>query len=106
MASRKEHNRECLEKLGNEWNCVNKWIDECGNKVNFEGVACLDINHHWYRHHKEGVEEVRKMWGEDAARAAKLHILRDMGKIYTKNQMIQLYGTVEKLVPWDQLFNN
>ena len=52
---------------------VHRWLDEFAVKL---GNA-----HRRERHHLEGVEEVRERWGSDAARAAELHILVDMGHI-------------------------
>jgi hypothetical protein len=31
------------------------------------------------RHHREGIEEVRTLWGDLAAKAAEIHLLADMG---------------------------
>jgi hypothetical protein len=37
----------------------------------------LGAYHRGYRHNKTGIEEVRKRWGDRAARAAEIHIKRD-----------------------------
>ena len=34
-------------------------------------------DHRGYRHNRRGIEEVRKRWGDKAARAAEIHIERD-----------------------------
>ncbi|MDI6839264.1 MAG: hypothetical protein QMD71_00140 [bacterium] len=34
--------------------------------------------HRKFRHHKEGIEQVRKMWGDEAAKAAEIHIRTDL----------------------------
>lgn len=49
--------------------------------------------HRPYRHHREGVEEVRKTWGDTAAKAAELHIILDMGHVPTKVQWEQRTST-------------
>lgn len=74
MASYKEHCKECREKLGNEWYVVHRWLDEFFARFNNTGHP---DKHREIRHHLKGVEEVRKMWGDQAAEAAKLHIATD-----------------------------
>jgi len=34
-------------------------------------------DHRAYRHNRRGVEEVRRKWGDRAAKAAEIHIKRD-----------------------------
>lgn len=41
------------------------------------------MSHRRHRHHVEGIEEVRERWGDQAARAAELHVMIDMGHIPT-----------------------
>lgn len=103
MASRKYHCKESLTTFGEEFDHVHKWLDgeAC---VIFEGTAYLDMNHRWKRHHKEGVEEVRKMWGDEAALAAVQHIITDMGKVYTKAEMIKQDGKKPQLIRWKDIF--
>ena len=84
--TRKEHCEECLEKLGKEWDCVHRWLDHFA-KYYFPFRA-----HRQLRHHTEGVEEVRKMWGDQAAEAAKLHIMADEGYIPTPESIKKAYG--------------
>ena len=104
MGSRKQHCEACKRDLGEEWDKVHKWIDELGAVVNEAGVPCLDVNHRWKRHNKESVEEIREMWGDDAAAAAEHHIKMDMGDVYTKQEMIDAYGTQCNPIPWESLF--
>lgn len=71
MASCKDHGDDCKRILGNDWNIVHCWLDEMyrydpGN-----------LMHRAYRHHTEGVAKVLEMWGEEAAKAAEIHIRRD-----------------------------
>jgi DNA-binding GntR family transcriptional regulator len=66
-----EHCKRSKEKFGKNWEVVHRWLDE---------FARQDLtNHRRARHHKEGVAEVRKKWGEEAALVAEQHILDDMG---------------------------
>lgn len=87
----KEHCKECQEKLGKDWSIVHRWLDE---------FAGQDLgNHRVFRHHKEGIEEVRKMWGDEAMEAAKLHVVADMAYIPTKDEMDRsfvIHGTSVK----------
>jgi len=86
MASFKEHCDDCIKELGEPYSDVHVWLDEFFVK--------LKGKHRDVRHHKEGVEEVRKMWGDKAARAAEIHIIKDCKKIPTQQeaQAWRLFG--------------
>jgi len=73
MAKFEEHCEDCVRELGEPFKEVNAWLDEL---FEFVGADHRDI-----RHNVMGVEKVRVMWGDRAARAAEIHILRDEGKI-------------------------
>ena len=81
MSSYKVHCAECEEKLGKQWNIVHKWIDRhCMTYATLDEQGrplAFSIIHWLHLHHKEGVELARKKWGDDAAKAAELHILAD-----------------------------
>jgi DNA-binding GntR family transcriptional regulator len=81
MAHFKEHCRECKEKLGEEFPQVHKWLDEFFPRLGF------DVRHRDVRHHEDGIEEVRKMWGDEAAEAARLHIANDFDGWVPKNSL-------------------
>ena len=83
---RKEHCKECLEKLGKEWDHVHRWLD-ASSRDYFPWVG-----HRQIRHHKEGVEEIRKLWGDEASKAAELHIIADEGKVPSKEEIRKKYG--------------
>lgn len=68
----KDHCKECEEKLGKPFDVVHRWLDEYA-KLYFPSTI-----HRAMRHHIAGVEEVRHKWGDEAAKAAELHILADM----------------------------
>jgi len=95
MAKREYHNQECLEILGETFDYVHAWLDELSfpDKPNM-----LNINHRRFRHHKEGIEEVRKKWGDIAAMAAELHILMDEGVINSKAYMEMMYDEKPKFI--------
>jgi len=78
----KEHCKECLEKLGKDWSVVHIWLDERAKET------WPWMGHRMFRHHIVGVEEVRHKWGDEAAKAAELHIIADEGKV-PKEQAIR-----------------
>jgi hypothetical protein len=67
-----EHCRITKELLGEEFQEVHKWLDE------FHGKEPYHTKHRFLRHHKQGIEEVRKIYGDKAALAAKQHVLSDL----------------------------
>jgi hypothetical protein len=69
MAYLHEHCYDTKRLLGNEWKEVHLWLDALFKEY---GPA----NRH-HRHHVKGIEEIRKMWGDEAAVAAKIHIIVD-----------------------------
>lgn len=79
MAWHKEHCADCLKELGNEWSEVHKWLDEL--------FAVLGEKHRDVRHHKKGIEIIRKKWGDEAARAAEIHIARDFCGFIPEDEM-------------------
>ena len=82
MASLEEHCRECERKLGEPFPQVHIWLDEFFGK----GIYKLRIEEHRReRHHQEGIEEVRRAWGQKAAEAARLHIITDMGVVLPRS---------------------
>ena len=71
MASYKDHCSDCKDALGYEFFEVNEWLDELYRYMP------RNFKHRSFRHHKEGIEVCRKKWGDQAAEAAKIHIMRD-----------------------------
>lgn len=78
MAIFKEHCRDCMKVLGNEYVMVHKWLDEFAKEYPIKKYGDY---HRRFRHHRKGIEIIRKIWGDDAARAAEIHIKKDMGYI-------------------------
>lgn len=76
MAYLYEHCADCKKLLGREWKEVHQWLDAL--------FAKFGQNHRSQRHHVEGIEEIRKMWGDEAALAAKIHIIVDCWGIPSK----------------------
>jgi hypothetical protein len=76
MAYLYEHCADCKRLLGNEWKEVHKWLDACYKEYG--------QSHRRHRHHAEGIEDIRKMLGDEAALAAKIHIIVDCWGIPNK----------------------
>ena len=72
MPSLKEHEAECVAKMGEPFTKVHLWLDEFF-------TALGPKYHRDVRHHDAGVEEARKLFGDRGAEAAKLHIEADYG---------------------------
>lgn len=94
MPDLRTHERECVEALGEPWTQVHEWLD-----AYFAEMGPL---HRRMRHHREGVEEVRHLWGDAAARAAEIHILADCGgripkKSDYENKTVDNQGYLRKL---------
>jgi hypothetical protein len=86
MAALYQHVAECKVVLGNGWPEVHIWLDE------YAAFYHSLLAHRAFRHHCEGVEEVRRRWGDEAAKAAEIHIARDEGAVPTKLEMLKRYG--------------
>ena len=95
MASHEEHCADCLRELGEGFPQVHEWLDEL--------QAEYGPMHRPFRHHTEGVERVRALWGDRAARAAEIHIARDCrGAIPTPEELRERWGIrVEDIAPED-----
>ena len=61
----KDHCAESIKKLGYHFSQVHQWLDA------FAGTKEFGMRHRKKRHHLAGIEEVRDMWGDDAAEAAR-----------------------------------
>ena len=68
----KEHCDECRQKLSRDWSVVHLWLDY------YARYTYPSDRHRIHRHNLNGVEEVRHKWGDEAAKAAELHILADV----------------------------
>jgi len=75
MAAFEEHCRDCERLLGNRFEQVNHWLDE-----KFRQYGPL---HRFARHHWRGVDECGNLWGNQARKAAIIHILKDCGWVPT-----------------------
>lgn len=87
MATFEEHCEDCVRALGKPYREVHLWLDEL--------FKVLGPKHRDVRHHTGGVEEVRKRWGDEAAKAAEIHIRKDcIGYLPSKEeaQTFNLFG--------------
>ena len=73
MASLTAHSADCRRELGDDFRHVHEWLDAL--------FKVLGRKHRSVRHHAGGVALVRKMWGDRAALAAEIHILKDCGVV-------------------------
>ena len=93
MATIEEHCRDCLAELGEKFEQVHAWLDELQPEYG--------PMHRPFRHNTEGVERVRTMWGDTAARAAEIHIRKDTGgEIPTPEEIRDYWGIkIEDIQP-------
>lgn len=68
----KEHEKDCLAKLGSPFTEVHQWLDD------FAGTPGYGMKHRRKRHHQVGIEEVRRLFEDRAAEAARIHIEADL----------------------------
>ena len=74
MPSFTQHCTETTAVLGEAFAEVHLWLNE------FAGKLPYGIRHRKLRHHASGIEQVRKLWGDEAAEAARLHIIADLNR--------------------------
>ena len=72
MATFERHCAEALQTYGQPFAVGHLWLDD------FAGKPSYGMRHHKKRHHLAGIEEVRQLWGDEAAAAARQHILTDL----------------------------
>ena len=72
MPSFDQHCAETELIFGQPYPQVHLWLDE------FAGKPPYGMRHRKKRHHLAGIEEVRKLWGHEAAEVARLHIIADL----------------------------
>ena len=72
MPSFQQHCEESRLRFGKPFSEVHRWLDE------FAAKPPYGMRHRQLRHHLAGIEEVRRLWGEEAAEAARDHIIADL----------------------------
>ena len=73
MPKFEKHCEDCIRELGKPFEEVHRWLDEL--------FAVVGSDHRDIRHNVMGIEKVRKMWGDQAAKAAEIHVVADEGKV-------------------------
>lgn len=95
MGFRWEHMDDCIKLLGDPYDEVHAWLDA---KVKEFPINKYGDYHRRFRHNKEGLEFVRKHWGEKAEIAAKIHIYRDAFNGIFENELEEIIAIVNKLL--------
>ncbi|MGV8058588.1 MAG: hypothetical protein AB2L12_11270 [Smithellaceae bacterium] len=72
MSTFEQHCTKCQQILGEPFPEVHLWLDE------YFGQFPYGTRHRHLRHHRQGIEKVRKKFGERAALAAEIHIRQDL----------------------------
>lgn len=65
-----QHCDESVRLFGKPFKQVHLWLDSF--------YASIGARHRRHRHHLAGIEEVRRRWGDEAAEAARRHIISDL----------------------------
>lgn len=63
---------ESEELFGKSYEEVHLWLDE------FAGTEKYKMRHRRIRHHKAGIQEAIKLFGEESGAVAKQHIISDL----------------------------
>lgn len=69
---REEHEEESVRAFGKPYTEVHAFLDQ------FAGKPECGMRHRKKLHHLKGIELVREMYGDEAAEAARLHIISDL----------------------------
>ncbi len=72
MPSYEQHCRESMEMFGQAFGEVHLWLDE------FAGNPPYGMRHRKLRHHEAGIRDVARLFGLQAAEAARRHIISDL----------------------------
>jgi hypothetical protein len=67
-----DHCKESFALFGKQYSEVHSWLDE------FAGSKEYGMRHRRKRHHLKGIEEARALFGDEAAEAARRHIISDL----------------------------
>jgi len=72
MSTFEEHCQQAIVKFGQPYDQVHNWLDE------FAGIPKYGMRHRRVRHHLEGIRLVHEIFGDEAASAARQHIIADL----------------------------
>lgn len=97
MAGRDTHKRDCLKLLGNGFPEVHEWLDDYA-KIFPPGI--FDTYHRYFRHHKEGLKQIGKLFGDKAIKAGRIHLIRDLNHLTeSKNKMCIFFKQEQRWFP-------
>ena len=102
MSSRQQHCKTSMKLFGMDYDEVHAWLDALADA----GEGMMDTHHRVHRHHTEGVEEVRRKWGDQAAEAAQEHIKEDFGYVPTREELENYYDNCSeryRYISWKSL---
>jgi hypothetical protein len=67
-----EHCIESEKLFGKTFSEIHQWLDE------FAGKPPHGMRHRKFRHHEVGILEIQQLFGVEAAKAARQHIISDL----------------------------
>lgn len=70
------HVKKSRERTGKEFKEIHEWLDNCRCNP-FEDYDNYPMQHRIERHNIIGLLEIKKMFGEEAYKEAKLHLVED-----------------------------
>jgi len=72
MSSFEAHCQESIRLFGKPYGEVHRWLDE------FMGTEEYRMRHRKVRHHQAGINQVSKLFGAEAGKVARQHIISDL----------------------------
>jgi hypothetical protein len=72
MSTFVEHCQQAITQFGKSYEEVHNWLDELAGKPGY------GMRHRRVRHHLEGIQQVRELFGDEAASVARQHIIADL----------------------------
>lgn len=67
-----QHCEESMRLFGDRYGEVHRWLDE------FMGKPGYGMRHRKVRHHEEGIHQAVEIFGEEAGKVARQHIISDL----------------------------
>jgi hypothetical protein len=67
-----KHCEESIRLFGRPYEEIYKWLDE------FAGTPEYGMRHRKKRHHEQGIRETGKLFGKEAGKVARQHIISDL----------------------------
>lgn len=72
MACIEDHCRESIELYGKPYCELHLWLDE------FAGKPGIGMRHRRFRHHRAGIEEAARLFGDAVREVAERHVMTDL----------------------------